>query len=128
MKLLALVVGAHGQLGEAMSVQLAARHEVVAYGRAELDVTATSDVQSAVTSLCPDVIINCAAYTRVDDAEDHPMEALDINASLDVLRQQKALADHAGHVPAGRLLYVSGFQSHPAGQRAAAADAAVIHG
>jgi dTDP-4-dehydrorhamnose reductase len=80
MKLLVLVVGAHGQLGEAMSVQLSARHEVVACGRAELDVTATGDVQSAITSLCPDVIVNCAAYTRVDDAEDQPVEALDVNA------------------------------------------------
>jgi len=79
MKLLVLVLGANGQLGDAMSVQLSARHEVVAYGRAELDVTATADVQSAVTSLCPDVIVNCAAYTRVDDAEDHPVEALEIN-------------------------------------------------
>jgi dTDP-4-dehydrorhamnose reductase len=80
MKLLALVLGANGQLGDAMSVQLAARHEVVAYGREDLDVTATSEVQSVVSSLCPDVIVNCAAYTRVDDAEDHPAEALAVNA------------------------------------------------
>jgi dTDP-4-dehydrorhamnose reductase len=80
MKLLALVLGAQGQLGEAMSAQLGARHEVVAYGRAELDVTAVSEVQSAVSSLCPDVIVNCAAYTRVDDAEEHPTEALAVNA------------------------------------------------
>jgi len=80
MKLLVLVVGAQGQLGEAMSVQLGARHEIVAYGRAELDVTSTADVQAAVTAICPDVIVNCAAYTRVDDAEDHPTAALDVNA------------------------------------------------
>ncbi len=80
MKLLALVLGAQGQLGDAMTAQLGARHEVVAYGRAELDLTATSDVESAVSSLCPDVIVNCAAYTRVDDAEDCPTDALAVNA------------------------------------------------
>ena len=80
MKLLALVLGAQGQLGDAMSAQLGARHEVVAYGREELDVTAAPDVQSAVSSLCPDVIVNCAAYTHVDKAEDHPDEALAVNA------------------------------------------------
>lgn len=80
MKLLALVLGAHGQLGEAMSVLLSARHEVVAYGRQELDVTAAEEVRSAVSSVCPDVIVNCAAYTHVDAAEDHPAEALAVNA------------------------------------------------
>ena len=79
MRLLTLVLGAQGQLGDAMATQLA-HHEVVAYTRRELDVTVTADVRSAIRSLCPDVIINCSAYTRVDEAEDHPVEALAANA------------------------------------------------
>ncbi len=80
MKLLAAVLGAQGQLGEAMAAQLGARHEVVAYARADLDVTAAADVRAALSSLCPDVIVNCAAYTQVDAAEDHPIDALTVNA------------------------------------------------
>ena len=79
MKLLTVVLGAQGQLGDAMAARLAARHEVVAYGRGDLDITAADEVRAALTSLCPDVILNCAAYTRVDDAEDHPLEALQVN-------------------------------------------------
>jgi dTDP-4-dehydrorhamnose reductase len=80
MKLLAAVLGAQGQLGDAMVAQLGARHEVVAYSRADLDITAAADVRGAISSLCPDVIINCAAYTKVDAAEDHPIDALNVNA------------------------------------------------
>jgi dTDP-4-dehydrorhamnose reductase len=80
MKLLVLVLGAEGQLGDAMAAQLGARHEVVAYGRADLDITARTEVPAAIHALCPDVIVNCAAYTRVDDAEDRPLDALAVNA------------------------------------------------
>lgn len=80
MKLLAVVLGAQGQLGDTMTAQLGARHEVVAYARANLDVTAADDVRAAISSLCPDVIINCAAYTHVDAAEDLPIDALNVNA------------------------------------------------
>jgi dTDP-4-dehydrorhamnose reductase len=80
MRLLVLVLGAQGQLGDAMAAQLSAQHEVVAYSHADLDVTAAADVRSAIASLCPDVIVNCAAYTRVDEAEDHPLEALAVNS------------------------------------------------
>ena len=80
MKLLAVVLGAQGQLGDTMAAHLGARHEVVAYARADLDVTAAADVRSAISSLCPDVIINCAAYTHVDAAEDLPIDALEVNA------------------------------------------------
>jgi dTDP-4-dehydrorhamnose reductase len=80
MKQLVLVTGAAGQLGEAMAQQLAPHHEVVAMSRAELDVTDVAAVAAAVGSLCPDVIVNCAAYTDVDGAERHPEAALAVNA------------------------------------------------
>jgi dTDP-4-dehydrorhamnose reductase len=80
MRLLALVLGAGGQLGEAMSMQLAQRHEVVARTRRDLDVTDSEAVSEAVASICPDVIVNCAAYTDVDGAQQDPVAALDANA------------------------------------------------
>ena len=80
MKQLVLVTGAGGQLGQAMTSQLAARHEVVALSRSDLDLVNTDAVLAAVASVCPDVIVNCAAYTDVDGAEREPVTALEVNA------------------------------------------------
>jgi dTDP-4-dehydrorhamnose reductase len=79
-KLLALVVGAGGQLGEAMKDQLSVRHEVVAVTRRDLDVTSADAVMAMATDVMPDVIINCSAYTNVDGAEEDPVAALEVNA------------------------------------------------
>jgi dTDP-4-dehydrorhamnose reductase len=80
MRLLVLVLGAHGQLGDAMTTQLEPRHEVIARGRDELDVTVPDAVRATVNSICPDVIVNCAAYTNVDHAQENPMPAFSANA------------------------------------------------
>ncbi len=80
MRLLVLVLGAHGQLGDAMTAQLEPRHEVISRGREELDVTVPDAVRATVGSICPDVIINCAAYTSVDAAQEDPLRALATNA------------------------------------------------
>jgi len=80
MRSLALVVGAAGQLGSAMTEGLARRHEVVALTRAELDITATAAARDTVLAICPDLIINCAAYNQVDQAEREPLVALEANA------------------------------------------------
>jgi dTDP-4-dehydrorhamnose reductase len=53
--------------------------DAVALSRAELDVTDASAVENAVGAAAPDVVINCAAYTNVDGAEDAVAEAMAIN-------------------------------------------------
>jgi dTDP-4-dehydrorhamnose reductase len=80
MKQLTLVLGAGGQLGEAMTTDLGPRHEVVTRSRDELDVAVPDAVRATIGSVCPDVIINCAAYTSVDGAQQTPIEALEANA------------------------------------------------
>jgi dTDP-4-dehydrorhamnose reductase len=80
MKQLVLITGAAGQLGKVMAEQLVPRHEVVSLGRAELDVTNGAAALAAVTAICPDIIVNCAAYTNVDGAETDPAAALAANA------------------------------------------------
>jgi dTDP-4-dehydrorhamnose reductase len=80
MRLLILVLGAGGQLGEAMAEGLAHGHEVVSRTRAELDVTDAAAVKQAVATTCPDVIVNCSAYTNVDGAQLAPRQALAINS------------------------------------------------
>jgi dTDP-4-dehydrorhamnose reductase len=80
MKQLVLITGASGQLGEAMAAQLVPHHEVVSMGRAELDVAHAGATQATIAAVCPDVIVNCAAYTNVDGAESDPTAALAANA------------------------------------------------
>ncbi len=80
MRRLVLVVGAGGQLGSAMTEWLAGHHEVVALSHADLDVADAAAVETAVRGVCPDAIVNCAAYTDVDRAEREPREALAANA------------------------------------------------
>jgi dTDP-4-dehydrorhamnose reductase len=75
-----LVVGAGGQLGQAMVGRLQVAHEVAARTSADLDITRSADVAAAVASARPDVIVNCAAYNDVDGAQTEPMRALAVNA------------------------------------------------
>lgn len=75
-----MVIGAAGQLGSVVTARFAKQHEVFPLTRADLDVVDEAAVLEAVTSRRPDVLINCAAYTNVDAAEESPSEALAVNA------------------------------------------------
>lgn len=77
-----LVTGAAGMLGR--DVMLAAGnagHEVVGYGRAELDVTDPAGLERKFDLERPDVVINCAAWTDVDGAEEAEEAAFAVNGS-----------------------------------------------
>ncbi|HEX4402401.1 MAG TPA: dTDP-4-dehydrorhamnose reductase [Galbitalea sp.] len=73
-----LITGAGGMLGHDLATALGDR-DVVALTRADLDVTDLESVRAAVDGA--DVVINAAAYTRVDDAESEEEEAFAINAT-----------------------------------------------
>jgi len=73
------VVGARGQLGAALVNEWAPAHDTIAFSRADLDVTDDAAVAAAMARARPDVILNGAAWTDVDAAEDHPVDALNVN-------------------------------------------------
>ncbi len=76
-----LIAGAGGQLGRYVEAAAnAANHDVVALARADLDVTDLESVIESVQSELPEAVINCAAYTDVDGAEDNEPGAQAINA------------------------------------------------
>ena len=79
-KQVALVVGAAGQLGRAVSEGLADSFTVVSQTRATLDVTDTAAVLACAAGVKPSVIVNCTAYNDVDGAEDAPVPAFEVNA------------------------------------------------
>jgi dTDP-4-dehydrorhamnose reductase len=75
-----LVTGAAGMLGRDLTALLTARdEEFTALARADLDLTDAGSVTAAVSSVKPDVVVNCAAWTAVDAAEDHEAEAMAVN-------------------------------------------------
>lgn len=73
-----LIAGAGGMLGRDLQHELRDR-DVVALDRAALDVTDPGAVGDRLAGV--DVVINAAAYTKVDDAEAHEAEAHAINAT-----------------------------------------------
>lgn len=74
-----LVTGAAGQLGQAMA-QPHGPDEIVAWARADMDLTRHRGVHEAVQALRPDAVINCASFNHVDLAEDDQVTALNVNA------------------------------------------------
>jgi dTDP-4-dehydrorhamnose reductase len=76
-----LVTGAAGMLGTDLVTALERRGDpVTGLGRAGLDVTDADAVAAAVACCRPDVVVNCAAWTAVDDAEAAEEQALAVNA------------------------------------------------
>jgi len=72
-KITILVTGSNGQLGQSfrkISRQFT-KFDFRFYNMKELDITDGKAVAKEIESIKPQVFINCAAYTKVDDAEDH---------------------------------------------------------
>jgi len=77
-----LVTGAEGILGRELAASLAASEEpVTGLARADLDVTDAGAVRAALLSHRPGVVVNCAAWTRFDDAELDESAAFRVNAA-----------------------------------------------
>ena len=76
----ALVLGAGGQLGRALIDAAPANISVTGLTRAECDIANREAVAGCLNQLNPQVVINAAAYTAVDDAEDNPDLAFATNA------------------------------------------------
>ena len=77
-----LVTGAGGMLGRDLLIALdGAGEDVVGLARGELDITDGAAVGAAVRRFGPDVVVNCAAWTAVDDAEAQEDAALAVNGT-----------------------------------------------
>ncbi|MEU9335930.1 dTDP-4-dehydrorhamnose reductase [Streptomyces sp. NPDC048290] len=75
-----LITGAGGMLAHDLLPALAAADiPAVALDRAALDLTDDNAVRRAVAEHRPTVVVNCAAWTAVDDAETREAEALAVN-------------------------------------------------
>lgn len=75
-----LVTGASGQLGHDLVKELNNRgHEVIGVGSKDLNITDYDAVMKKLSELRPDVVMHCAAYTAVDNAEDDKDRCNEVN-------------------------------------------------
>lgn len=90
-----LTTGADGQLGSELRILAEnSANNFIFTDIARLDITEADAVKSFVTECRPDVIINCAAYTDVERAEDDEQTAYGINCTAaENLAQAAKLAD-----------------------------------
>jgi dTDP-4-dehydrorhamnose reductase len=75
-----LITGTNGQLGWELQRTVPKGWQVTAFGHAELDITDASAVELTISDLNPDLVINTAAYTAVDKAEEETGQAYAVNA------------------------------------------------
>jgi dTDP-4-dehydrorhamnose reductase len=91
------IVGKNGQVGRELVEQADQQGlDAVSFGSAELDITDRSAVLQTVTENKPTVVINAAAYTAVDKAEDEPELAYAVNCDG---VENLALACKAQNIP-----------------------------
>ncbi len=76
-----LVTGADGQLGSELISNLTnSGYSVFGQNKAQMDITDRASVEEIVCRIKPDIVIHCAAYTKVDEAETNADKAFLINA------------------------------------------------
>ncbi|MDX5371668.1 MAG: dTDP-4-dehydrorhamnose reductase [Pseudomonadaceae bacterium] len=76
-----LITGRHGQVSRELQLALGGLAELLVLGQAELDLGDGAAIRSAVRRSRPDLLINAAAHTAVDQAESEPERAFAINAT-----------------------------------------------
>lgn len=85
-----LVTGGSGQVGHELMRELAVLGQVIAPTSAELDLASPDAVRTTVRALRPHLIVNAAAYTLVDRAEQEPERAQAINATAPGILAEEA--------------------------------------
>ena len=76
-----LVAGAAGMLGQdVIGAGRRAGHEMLDYGREQLDIASADSVGAALEHAAPEALVNCAAFTDVDGAERERERAFAVNA------------------------------------------------
>lgn len=87
-----LISGQHGQVSLELQKHLKDLGEVIVCAREQLDLTRPEQIRQQVRTLRPDLIINAAAHTAVDQAEREPQLAFAINATAPKVFAEEALA------------------------------------
>ncbi len=85
-----LVTGKTGQVGYELERSLQGLGQVIALDRAQMDLSNLAQVREVIRSIKPQLIVNPAAYTAVDQAEKEPELAMRINAEAPGVMAEEA--------------------------------------
>tara|TARA_X000000950_G_scaffold267396_1_gene343835 strand:+ start:36 stop:905 length:870 start_codon:yes stop_codon:yes gene_type:complete len=78
-----LLLGDQGQIGRGLKNQIIqTEYTLISFSRKDFDFTDYETLSTHISSFNPDVIINAAAYTKVDDSEENKIECYKMNAEL----------------------------------------------
>lgn len=108
-----LITGANGQVGQELLRSLAPFGEVIAGDRSRLDLTCPDQILHAIQDIQPDVIVNAAAYTAVDQAESHVELANAVNGTAPRLLAELARASKATLIHLSTDYVFDGTQQTP---------------
>ena len=87
-----LITGQHGQVSQALQAHLQGLGELMVLGSNQLDLAKPDQIHEQIRAHRPDLIINAAAHTAVDQAESEPDAAFAINAIAPGILAQEAKA------------------------------------
>jgi dTDP-4-dehydrorhamnose reductase len=90
MRIKILLTGKDGQIGRELWQQLRPLGEVVALGREQLDLLKPSEIRQSIRTVRPNLIVNAAAYTAVDQAETDEAIAFAVNAGAPGVMAEEA--------------------------------------
>jgi dTDP-4-dehydrorhamnose reductase len=99
-----LLTGRNGQTGRELEHVLGETAELKALGREELDLAEPEGIRAAIRAFKPHVVLNAAAYTAVDKAEDEESLAHKINADAPA-----AMAEEAKKIGAALVHYSTDY-------------------
>lgn len=74
-----IIIGANGQLGTDLVEQFSVKHEVIPLIQEDIEISDPQSVQKVLGQHQPEVVINTAAYHKVDDCENNPVKSFEIN-------------------------------------------------
>jgi len=106
-----LITGVNGQVGHALMRELT-EHELIGLTRQDCDLTNLDQIKQVIDHHQPQLIINPAAYTKVDQAEDEPELAFQINRDAPKVMAEKA---REYHIPLIHLSTDYVFDGHKKG-------------
>lgn len=84
------IIGRSGQIASELQQLLPDLAQVFAVGRPEIDLASPASVRRAIRELRPDILVNAAAYTAVDQAEAEPDLAMAINGEAPALMAEES--------------------------------------
>jgi dTDP-4-dehydrorhamnose reductase len=87
-----LLLGQHGQVSRELQASLRDQAELIVRGSAQLDLAQPEQIRQQVRALRPELIINAAAYTAVDQAESDAESAFAVNAVAPGVLAEEAAA------------------------------------